>query len=313
MSHPFDPDQSSSAISPPTPASDGIPTVPPQDPPSELVFTFQHAQRANFVDEGEFSKLADTHIPTQNGSPAVPDKPASLKLPSPAAAIPLGLESLDLDAPAPQTKVIPPPRNYILTKHAFKTTGEKTPSGGEEVPPGLCGFSATLIQPRTSDAANLLLIGGASEQSLEGTAWKLHVPTQKWSRMSSAAGPGAIFGHTAALLGGQVYVFGGLSYKATFNFAIPSAASGSGASLPAGSPLPVGSPVIDLEEEDEAARKRLVAAKLQAKLSGLTVANPKVVGSAGSSAATGASPTWPSSANGSPKLTDAAGSPGGGQ
>lgn len=227
----------------------------------------------------------------------------------------MGLGTLDLSQPAPRTKVIPPPRNHILTKHNFKATGVSPVDAhagedGGATPPPLCGFTATLVQPTPTDAASVLLIGGATTNTIEDTLWKLHMPSQRWSRVPTAGGPGPIVGHTACLLASRIWVFGGVTRADTFHFTPTAAANNKNTTSPS-HVAQISSPcaTIDPELEDELAKRRLVASRLQAKLADLSVNKPECT----TAAVIASSPVLATgSANSSPPLQDAAGSPGGG-
>jgi GTPase SAR1 family protein/N-acetylneuraminic acid mutarotase len=181
----------------------------------------------------------------------------------------------------------------------------------------------------------MFILGGADEHSLRGDAFMLHIHAQQWERLDCDAsgdgggGPsGPLFGHSASYMhDGKIYVFGGLTYSSTFDFtpmvspaavsppsgaAYPAAAASPYSSRSSASPLSATS-ARSAEEEDEEARRRFAAKKLAAKLEGLHVEKPPP----NPHAATGppppaASAAAPCSANSSPKLVDAAGSPGGG-
>jgi len=330
----------------------------PSDRKMETTFTFAAARHDNFVDDAGASSLyalqkqqedarkrqeakeahaaamAAAASPTaspasaaSSASPAAsPASAASAASPSPASPPQVSQGGpIDLSVPQPRTKVIPPPRNHILTRHLFRAQGSS--------PGARCGFSATLVQRRPEDPASMFVLGGADENTLRGDAYLLHIHAQQWERIEcETGGPGALFGHSAICMeDGKIYVFGGLTYSSTFDFtptASPAAAAASPASSvsstasaaspagrwPAGaSPLSTAAAAArSAEEEDDEARRRFAAAKLAAKLGDLRVQKPLNPHAANHAGASTALDSLPDSANSSPKLVDAAGSPGGG-
>ena len=300
------------------------------DPEStEVLFTFTQAQRQNFVDQPEskwskeeLDRAKKAEEEKRNGQqqltkPSSPPSAASPPAASPVGASrparpsSLGLFDINLSAPSPSSKTIPPPRNHILTRQPFATMGANDTDLAAERPEPSCGFSMTLIEERAG-VAKVVLIGGANDDTLIDAVWTLHVPSRRWSRSpSSAGGPGRIFGHTGVLgSDGRIWVFGGLCFSTTFVFTSPTSATSASTSSRNAAQSPTSNAnALDPEMEDEIARRRLVQAKLQAKLADLSVEKPP---SQASIVPLGLVASNPASANTSPKLVDAAGSPGGG-